>query len=133
MVDYDGRESPDIVYSHNATNPQVGCYTLQRGFQPSWPWPCCLSETMSFVDSLYELALEHCIRTLGSSRINSMAYQCRPRSAAYCYTLGPDRVKTECLCSQKATTICQHTHTTAECAQPQPPITKDMKTLVTPA
>ena len=40
--------------------------------------PCYLLETMFVVDSLYELALEPHIRTLGSSRISSMAYQERP-------------------------------------------------------
>ena len=37
----------------------------------------------------------------------------RPHSAAYCYELGPDRVKAECLYPQKAVTIFQHTHATA--------------------
>ena len=53
-----------------------------------------------------------------------------PHSAAYCYKLGPNEVKAECLCPQKAATIFQHTHATANCAWPWPPITKDMKTLV---
>ena len=54
-------------------------------------------------------------------------------SAAYCYKLGPNHVKVECLCLHKAATIFQHTHATADCAWPRPPITKDMNTLVTPA
>ena len=54
-----------------------------------------------------------------------------PHSALYCYQLGPNGVKVECLCPQKPTTIFQHTHATADCAWPRPPITKDMKTLVT--
>ena len=54
-----------------------------------------------------------------------------PDSATYCNKLGPNRVKAKCLCPQKATTIFQHTHTTFDCAWPRPPITKDMKTLVT--
>ena len=37
-----------------------------------------LKETMSFVDPLYELALEPCIRTFGSLRISSMACQSWP-------------------------------------------------------
>ena len=53
-----------------------------------------------------------------------------PHSAAFCYKLGPNRVKAEPLCPQKATTIFQHTHATADCAWPQPPTTKDMKTFV---
>ena len=32
-----------------------------------------------------------------------------PHSAAYCYKLGPNGVKAECLCPQKAATIFQHT------------------------
>ena len=56
-----------------------------------------------------------------------------PHSAAYCHKLGPNRVKAECLCLQEAATIFQHTHATADCAWPRPPITKDMKTLVMPA
>ena len=51
----------------------------------------------------------------------------------YCYKLSPNRVKAECLCLQKAVTIFQHTHATADCAWLWQPITKDMKTLVTPA
>ena len=44
MLDYDDGEPLDVMYIHNATNRQVGCYTLQSGFQHS----CCyLSETMS--------------------------------------------------------------------------------------
>ena len=40
MLDYDDGESPDVLYIHNATNQQVGCYTLLSKFQPSWPsWP----------------------------------------------------------------------------------------------
>ena len=54
-------------------------------------------------------------------------------SAAYCYKLGTIRVKAECLCPQKAATIFQHTHVTADCAEPRPPTTRDMTTLVTPA
>ena len=49
-----------------------------------------------------------------------------PHSAAYCYKLGPNRVKADFLCLQKAGTIFQHTHAAAECAWPRPPITKDM-------
>ena len=30
MLDYDDGESPDVLYIHNATNQQVGCYTLLR-------------------------------------------------------------------------------------------------------
>ena len=86
-----------------------------------------------FVDSLYEPAPEPSICTLRSSQISGMAYQFQPHSAAYCYKLGPNRVKAECLCLQKTATIFQHTHTTADCAWPWPPITKDMKTLVTAA
>ena len=56
-----------------------------------------------------------------------------PHSAAYCYKLGPNQVKAECLCLQKAATNFQHTHATANCTWPLPPITKDMKTLVMPA
>ena len=56
-----------------------------------------------------------------------------PHSAAYCDKLGPNGVKAECLCPRKAATIFQHTHAIADCAWPQPPTTKDMKTLVTPA
>ena len=56
-----------------------------------------------------------------------------PQSAAYCYKLGPNGVKAECLCPQKAATIFRHAHATAYCAWPWPPITKYMKTLVTPA
>ena len=56
-----------------------------------------------------------------------------PHSATYCYKLGLNWVKAECLCPLKAATIFQHTHATADCAWPRPPITKDMKTLVTPA
>ena len=56
-----------------------------------------------------------------------------PHSAAYSYKLGPNRVKAECLCAQKAATISQHTHTPTDCTWPQPPTTKDMKTLVMPA
>ena len=34
-----------------------------------------------------------------------------PHSVAYCYKLGPNRVKAECLCPQKATTIFStHSH-----------------------
>ena len=47
MLDYDDGESSDAVYIYNATNRQVGCYTLQSGFQPSWSLPCFLLETMS--------------------------------------------------------------------------------------
>ena len=53
-----------------------------------------------------------------------------PHIAAYCCKLGPTRVKAECPCPQKAATIFQHTHTIADCAWPQPPTTKDMKTVV---
>ena len=56
-----------------------------------------------------------------------------PHSVAYYYKLGPSWVKAECLCPQKAATIFQHTDATTNCAWPQPPTTKDMKTLVTPA
>ena len=56
-----------------------------------------------------------------------------PHRAAYCYKLGPHRLKAECLCLHKAATIFQHTHATANCAWPQPPTTKDMKTIVTTA
>ena len=56
-----------------------------------------------------------------------------PHSAAYCYKLGPNGVKAECLGLQKAATIFQHTHATANCAWPRPPITKYMKTIVTHA
>ena len=52
-----------------------------------------------------------------------------PHSVAYCYKLGPDRVKAECLCPQRAATIFQHTHATTDCAWPRPPSTKDMKTV----
>ena len=56
-----------------------------------------------------------------------------PHGAAYCYKFGPNRVKAECLCPRKAATIFQHAHATADCAWPQPPTTKDIKTLVMPA
>ena len=49
---------------------------------------------------------------------------------AYCYELGPNRVKAECPCPQKAATIFQHCHATAYCIWLRPPITKEMKTLV---
>ena len=55
-----------------------------------------------------------------------------PHSVAYCYKLGPNWVKAECLCPQKAATIFQHTHATKDCAWPRPPTTKDMKTLMMP-
>ena len=42
MLHYDDGESPDVLYIHNATNRQLGCYTLLSGFQPSWPLPCYL-------------------------------------------------------------------------------------------
>ena len=42
MLDYDDGESPNAVYIHNVTNRQLGCYTLQSGFQPSWSLPCYL-------------------------------------------------------------------------------------------
>ena len=48
-----------------------------------------------------------------------------PHSAAYCYKLGPNGVNVECLCPHKATTIFQHTHATADCAWPRPPITRN--------
>ena len=54
-----------------------------------------------------------------------------PHSVAYCYKLVPNGVKAECLCPHKAATIFRHTHATAGCTGPQPPITKYMKTLVT--
>ena len=54
-----------------------------------------------------------------------------PHSAAFCYKLGPNRVKVECLCPWKAAAIFQHTHAIANCAWPRPPTTMDMKTLVT--
>ena len=125
---YDDGESMDVLYIHNATIRKVGCYTLLSGFQPSWPLPCYLYKTMSFVDSLYELALAS---TLWNHR-ESIAWLISngPRSATYCYKLGPNPVKAECLCPQKAATIFQHVRAIAHCAWPRPPTTKDMKTLV---
>ena len=43
-----------------------------------------------------------------------------PHSVAYCHKLGPNWVKIESICPQKAATIFQHTHTTADCAWPRP-------------
>ena len=83
-----------------------------------------------FVDSLYEPALEPL-----SDHRESVAWHISdgPHSAAYFCKLGPNQVKAECLCLQTAATIFQYTHATADCAEPQPPVTKDMKTPVTPA
>ena len=53
-----------------------------------------------------------------------------PNSISYCYKLGPKQVKAKCLCTQKATTIFQHTNATADCTRPHSSITKDMRTFV---
>ena len=50
-----------------------------------------------------------------------------PHSVACCCKLGPNGVKAECLCPQKATTIFQHTHATTNCAWPRPPTTKHVQ------
>lgn len=53
----------------------VSCYTLLRGFQPSWP-PSSYHETLtSFVGSEDEPALWHHTHTFGSPHITSTAYQ----------------------------------------------------------
>ena len=86
-----------------------------------------------FVDSVYEPTLNPPSALSDHCELVAWFISNGPHSAAYCYTLGPNRVKAECLCPQKATTIFQHTRATTHCAWPRPPITKDMKTLVTPA
>ena len=42
MQDCDDGELPDVMYIYNATNQQVGCYTLQSESQPSWSLLCYL-------------------------------------------------------------------------------------------
>ena len=44
-----------------------------------------------------------------------------PHILAYCYKLGPNQVKAECLCPWKAATIFRHAHAMADCAWPRPP------------
>ena len=55
---------------------------------------------------VYEPTLEPSIHTLGSSQISkAWLISNGARSAAYCYKLGPNRVKAKWLCPQKAAAI----------------------------
>ena len=111
MVDCDDGESPAVMYFHNATNRQVGCYTL-----------------LSLGNNVCILFMSHHLKPPSAllDHRESVAWLISngPHSAAYCYKLGPIRVKAECLCPQKAATIFQHTQATTHCAWPRPPTTR---------
>ena len=93
--------------SSTFTMQQLGkwvVHTLQSGFQPSWSLLCYLEETMS----LWILFMSQHFNppsALSDHRASVAWLISRgPHSAAYCYKLGPDGVKAECLCLQKAAT-----------------------------
>ena len=116
------RKKNDLCLFPQSSYAFPGCYTLQSRFQPSWSLPCYPQETLSLWIPFMSQHLnppsalsEHC-ESVACFSSNG------PHSATYCYKLGPTRVKAKCLYPQKAATIFQYTHATADCAWPRLPM-----------